>query len=308
MKEIRIEKKDEDQRLDKYLKKLLRNASSGFLYKMLRKKNIVLNDKKADGSEIVKEGDSIKLYLSDETFEKFSGSDASQNLLKEIGKLPFDDISIVYEDDDILAANKPAGLLSQGNGNLPSLNEKLISYLYSKGEITEESFKVFRPSVQNRIDRNTTGIVLFAKTLKGAKLLSEEIKERKIEKYYTCTVHGKAPDDLSGELFLKKDESTNTVSISKEKMPGYVPVRTDFKVLSYTKDSDTTYIEAKLYTGKTHQIRATLSFLGYPIVGDAKYGNVEKDRKLKIKKNRMYLHAKRIVLSDGREFTAPEPE
>jgi len=153
MRQLVVHKNDENQRLDKYLKKYLKEAPGSFIYKMLRKKNIVLNDKKADGTEKLSAGDEIKLFFSEETLQKFTGETASMPTVQ----FPQKDLQILFEDEDVLILNKPAGELSQkAEANDVSMNEYALGYLQKTGVITEESLKVFKPSVCNRLDRNTS--------------------------------------------------------------------------------------------------------------------------------------------------------
>ena len=169
MREIEIKQNDAGQRFDKYLKKLLCNASGSFIYKMLRKKNIVLNGKKADGSEKLKSGDSVKLFLSDETYLKFTvNSEVVQKEYEALRNLPVKDLQVVFEDDDILVINKPSGLLSQkANPNDISANEWILAYLIQTGKLSFEDFMTFRPSICNRLDRNTSGLLIAGKSHKG---------------------------------------------------------------------------------------------------------------------------------------------
>ena len=184
MKEFIIQKNEENQRFDKYLKKLLPNASTSFLYKMMRKKNIVINKKKVEGNEKLKAGDVVQLFLSDETFEKFHVD--LEMLRKEYDSLNgrgLKGIKIVYEDDEMIVADKPYNMLSQKSTVKDlSANEYLLGYLIDKGELSFEEFQTFKPSVVNRLDRNTTGLLLFGKTLNALQELGEGIRERSIEK------------------------------------------------------------------------------------------------------------------------------
>ena len=317
MKEITIGANEEGKRLDSFLKSYLKEASGSFIYKMLRKKNITLNNKKADGKEKLSSGDSIKLFFSDETFEKFRGQKESsgfKNLgdaLKTFGEFP-----VVFEDDNIVLVNKPWGVLSQRSSQDDlSLNEWLIDYLYDIGELTKESLSTYRPSICNRLDRNTSGLIICAKTLIGARKMNEIIKDRSVEKYYRTIVTGRIKDGLSLKGFLKKDEKTNKVTI-KDKDPkddSYSYIETEYKPVEYIKDRDLTLLEVKLVTGKPHQIRAHLSSIGHPIIGDVKYGG----KKIK-GLNTQLLHSYRLVFPDnmgepftdieGREFIAQLPD
>ena len=199
MKEFIIEENEAGQRFDKYLAKLLREAPKSFFYKMLRKKNITLNGKKATGNEKLLKGDTIKLFLSDETFDKFAGSSQAARAYCEL--------DIVYEDPDIIIINKPAGMLSQpADDGEPSLVEYLTGYLLKKGDLTEEQLKTFRPSVCNRLDRNTSGMVCAGKSLAGLQFLSRIFHDRTLHKYYICLTKGKIekPDHIRS--YLHKDK------------------------------------------------------------------------------------------------------
>ncbi len=228
MQEFQIGPQEAGQRFDKYLKKLLPEASSGFLYKMLRKKNFTLNGAKATGSEELHVKDEVKLFLSDETFRKFAGAAQkareyeSLRILKaaadDAGKTASAMPEILYEDADILIVNKPAGMLSQKAEQKDiSANEYILNYLIQKGELTETQLRTFRPSVCNRLDRNTSGLLIAGKTLKGLQEMSEALKERSIQKYYRCLVTGelREPAHISG--WLIKDPHTNRVKIVTHK-------------------------------------------------------------------------------------------
>lgn len=320
MKEIIIGANEADKRLDAFLKSYLKEASGGFIYKMLRKKNITLNGKKAEGTEKLKSGDSIKIFFADETLDKFRGRDNNavsnaaeddKKAFKTIGNLP-----IIYEDENILLVNKPAGILTQKADRKDiSLNEWLIGYLLSTGEITSESLETYRPSVCNRLDRNTSGLVICAKSLAGARKMTQLIKTREVDKYYRTVVSGRLSERVSLKGYLYKDEARNKVYI-KDQDPGddrYSYIETEYEPVSYLEEKDLTLLEVKLVTGKPHQIRAHLSSIGHPIIGDAKYGG----RKVP-GLNYQLLHSYRLVFPKvletpfdviaGKEFTAELPE
>lgn len=325
------------QRLDKYLHRLLPDATTSFLYKMLRKKNITLNGKKAAGNEIVADKDTVRLFLSDETYAKMGGrlfsAGTGQNAaggkqqrfsagagqqyapagvkpkeatgkkslrgdgkeaLNERGpqedlrisawkrayetlQKHFPQLHILYEDDHIAAAYKPSGVLSQkAKTEDLSLNEWFLGLLFARGELGRESLYRFTPSAQNRLDRNTEGIVLLAKTLPGSHLLTGLQREHLLGKYYHMIVAGTVEDAGCIEAYLAKDERNNTVRIYRAPGDGLVYTRTEYRPLQRGRLEgrlSVTLLEARLITGKTHQLRAHLSGIGHPIIGDPKYGN-----------------------------------
>ena len=205
--------------MDKFLGKYMDQAPKGFLYKMLRKKNITLNGKKASGSEMLSEGDVVKLFLAEETIGKFSRiqkAPVQSNAGRKSAKL-----DIIYEDKHTLFINKPVGMLSQkAKPEDVSLVEHLTAYLISSGQIKEEELRTFRPSVCNRLDRNTSGIVAAGKTLAALQELTEMFRERTLKKYYLCLVKGTVTEKKRISGYLVKNEKTNTVSIQSEKSCG----------------------------------------------------------------------------------------
>lgn len=280
--EIVIGENQAGQRFDKYLGKLLCKAPSGFYYKMLRKKNITLNGKKAEGKEKLEMGDCVRLFLAQETFDKFSGTQA---LMGE-RKLP-KGLSVVYEDKQILLWNKPVNMLSQKAKDTDiSLNEYFLSYLVDSGQLKQEDLHTFKPSICNRLDRNTSGIVICGKTLTGLQKMNELLKTRELEKYYICVVKGELKESISLEGYLKKDSTSNKVQLNSTRTEGAAFVQTEIKPLSTfslfpkvegkERKQLCTLAQVHLITGKTHQIRAHLASIGHPILCDYKYG----DRKL----------------------------
>lgn len=310
MREIEIKPNDAGQRFDKYLKKLLCNASGSFIYKMLRKKNIVLNGKKADGSEKLKSGDFVKLFLSDETYLKFTvNSEVVQKEYEALRKLPVKDLQVVFEEDDILVINKPAGLLSQkANPNDISANEWILAYLIQTGKLSFEDFMTFRPSICNRLDRNTSGLLIAGKSLKGLQEMAKVLQERTVKKYYRCIVAGEWKETTYLKGYLTKDEASNRVTITDTKISDESKeIETEYRPVTNWKGY--TELEVHLITGRSHQIRAHLASVGCPIIGDTKYGDTSVNRYFRDQQKLRFqlLHAYRMELEDGRVLIAEVP-
>lgn len=311
MQSLIVKENEKGQRLDKLLGKYLNLAPKSFLYKMLRKKNIVLNGKKATGSEILALGDEIRLFLSDETIDKFS----QEKPVTETSIKP----DIIYEDNHIILINKPANMLSQkAKESDISMVEVILSYLLEKGELSAADLKSFRPSVCNRLDRNTTGILAAGKSLQGLQMLSSMFKERSLAKYYVCIVKGKMTTSQLLEGYLCKDTLRNTVTIRKSAVSAdALPIKTAYTPLAY--QDELTLLKVKLITGRSHQIRAHLASIGHPIIGDPKYGDKKTNQYYagKYHISSQLLHSYELYLPEisgelsylsGRHFTAPLPE
>lgn len=308
MQSIIVSKNEANQRLDKLLAKYLNKAPKSFLYKMLRKKNITLNGKKADGSEKLLESDEIKLFLSDETIANFS-----EVTVDEVEE----GIHIIYEDENILLINKEVGMLSQkAKKDDVSLVECIISYLLQTNQMTKEELRSFKPSICNRLDRNTSGLVVAGKTLIGLQTMAKLFKDRTIDKYYHCIVKGKVDGRQRIEGYLYKDEKTNKVSITNRMIEGSDPIATEYVPLK--SNGVYTLLQVKLITGKTHQIRAHLQSIGHPIIGDYKYGNrnVNEQMKKQFSLENQLLHSYSLRFPkvegacsnlSGKEFIATRP-
>lgn len=306
MQEIIIGPNQAGQRLDKFLHKYLPNAGSSFLYKMLRKKNITLNGKKAEGKEVLQLNDKVQSYFSDETFVKFAGKlpetsehkdKQSYNLLTDSYERAFKSpemkgITVLYEDAHVLILNKPVGILTQkAKDSDISLNEWMIGYLLDKGVIDAKELELFKPSVVNRLDRNTSGIVLCGISLKGSQCLSRMIKERTIGKFYRTICVGMLKEARVLKGSLSKNKLTNKVSVDIDGKG----IETSFVPIESLK-GNMTYLEVELITGKTHQIRAHLSSIRHPLIGDTKYGDEKCNQEVRKKfglKNQL-LHAYRM--------------
>jgi 23S rRNA pseudouridine955/2504/2580 synthase len=292
---------------------------------MLRKKNIVLNDKKAEGKEILKKGDSVKIYFSDETFALMTGGKegsgasepAEKGTVKKTSKtvdkkrFPYritpevrSELTvlrqkIVYEDKHLLVIDKPAGWISQSDdsGTL-SLNELCLLYLMEKGELTEKQLETFKPGIANRLDRNTSGLILFGKTLPALQSLAELLRKRTAQKYYLSVVNGRLEESKTIKGYLSKDEKLNKVVIKNEPFEDSAEINTAYEPLKITDGY--TVLKVHLITGKTHQIRAHLSSIGHPIIGDPKYGDpkVNSYYKKKLSISHQLLHSWQLTFPE----------
>lgn len=278
MKEIKITNNEAGQRLDRFLKKYLNKANSSYIYKMIRKKNIKLNDAKAEPEAVLKNDDIVKIFLSDETIEKFR---EKKNLIQT--EIHF---KVVYEDDNILVVNKPVGLSTQPDlTSMKSLVDEIKLYLDAKEQNISFTFK---PAVCNRLDKNTSGLVIAAKNYETVKQVNKAIRERTIKKYYEAKVHGLVTKDLELKDYIIKNDRKNMVEIVKEESENTKNVITYVHPIKTEKNH--TWLELELETGRAHQIRAHLSSIGHPIVGDKKYGKKDNEKY-------QILHAYKIVLN-----------
>lgn len=283
MRTIIINKNDAGQRIDKYLTKSLKNLPTALMYKYIRKKRIKINGKRCEISSRLNEGDTIDLYINDEFFCK---SENQYDFLKAPNK-----IDILYEDDNILLLDKKPGLIVHPDENyhFDSLIARIIHYLYDKKEYNPENENSFTPSLVNRIDRNTGGIVIAAKNAESLRILNQKMKNRELKKIYLCLVHGilkKKSGILTG--YLEKNEKQNRVYISTNKRNGAKNIKTKYKVLKeYDKSS---LVEVELLTGRTHQIRAHFAFIGHPLIGDGKYGTNELNKGIGFKHQALYSY------------------
>ncbi len=289
MQEIIVGKREEGMRLDRYLQRYLPNAEKNFIYKMLRKKNIKLNGERCNGSEKICANDSIAIYFSDETLEKFRGRGAAANAAVKNGstgkhgkssKCGHDALRVIYEDDDILVVDKPAGMLSQkAERDDVSLVEHVTQYLLDSQCLTADDLNTFHPGVCNRLDRNTSGLVVAGKTLKGLQTMSEAFRDRTLHKYYIAVVAGTMEERMRLSGWLYRDSQANltrvfdTIEEAGRLGAAGEPDRIETEFIPIAGNGRHTLLKINLITGKTHQIRAHLSGIGHGIVGDPKYGN-----------------------------------
>lgn len=353
MREVIISEREEGQRLDRYLEKYMPDAPKSFFYKMMRKKNIVLNGKKVSGSEQIQTGDQIKLFLADETIEGFrSGKKAQEvdlgaqqmpqakRLEKGARQMPqakrptngarqmspakrlekgarqgkielqqghydrnLPPLQIVYEDAQFLVVNKPVGVLSQkADRNDRSIVEQITDYLADNA-----ADDTFRPGICNRLDRNTSGLIVAGKTVRALQDMNKRFKERTICKYYLCVVHGSVLKKQYLKGYLEKDSRTNKVTVRQQPGPNSVPIATEYLPLQqgmYQGESFT-LLQVHLITGKSHQIRAHLASIGHPLVGDVKYSTKRAsafDRE-QLHQRVQLLHAWQLIFTaHGKEY------
>lgn len=269
MKSITISSKDSGQRLDRFLSKTFDRLPKSLMFKEIRKKNIKINRKRSSAEQILGEGDVLDLYLNDDVLHV---KEKHYDFLKAST-----DLDIIYEDENLILLNKKVGILCHPDGKdyIDNLVARLKRYLYEKGEWSPEDSS-FTPSLANRIDRNTGGIVIGAKNAQALKAVNESIKSREIEKYYLTVVHGEMPKKSETlTAYLTKNEKKNTVTVTDNQVQGSKKIITGYTVLDYYNDAS--LLEIRLLTGRTHQIRAHLAHIGHPLYGDGKYG-IDKGR------------------------------
>lgn len=316
MKQFVIGSGNEGQTLLKFCGKVLPHAGAGFFYKNLRKKNIDINKKKCTGKEILKAGDTVHFWLSDETFSKFSGEDTvmAANPVSTVRREEAERFAswILYEDEHVIVVNKPAGLLTQGDqSGEKSLNDYLLAYAGEGSGV--------KPSIANRLDRNTSGIVACGKTVKGLQALAAAFKNHTVHKYYRAVVWGQIPKEGTVQGFLIKDHAGNLVSVAQSPAAGAKKAETRWQLIRSGDIGGTPISEAEVYlvTGRSHQIRVHMASIGHPLLGDRKYGTRESIAlSQQIDQKGQMLHAYKLVFPklegalgavSGKTFVAEVP-
>ncbi|MBQ3123438.1 MAG: RluA family pseudouridine synthase [Firmicutes bacterium] len=295
MVKIIIEKNDENQRLDRFLRKYLKSAPLSMIYKLIRK-DVKVNGKRSKEEYMLVQGDEVSLFMSEEEIESYRGK-------KEVsGKKSKRTFKVLFEDENILAADKPFGLLTHGDRNEKKnhLANQVIDYLIEEGKYNPRSEKTFTPAPANRLDRNTTGLVLFGKNSDSLRELNHMIRERGyVNKYYLTIVYGELDEPLYLKDRMEKDGDANTVRVMDIDSEDGKLMETVARPLMTKRGY--TLVEVELVTGRTHQIRAHLASAGYPIIGDSKYGDRRINGVIEKRYNltTQFLHAYRLEFIKG---------
>ncbi len=272
LKEYHITSNDSGQRLNKFLGKTVPLLSGGQMHKYLRLKRIKINGKRTEASYKLIAGDVVQLYLNDSYFDAPQEEDAYRHISHPR-------VRVVYEDSHILLADKAPGMVVHADerGGTDTLIAHIQAYLYQSGAWEPSAAASFAPALCNRIDRNTGGIVIAAKTAEALRILNDRIKSRELEKRYLCVVHGR-PQPAEGliENYLRRDEMRKQVTLHSTRVPGAKTARTRYRTLA--SSGRLSLVECELLTGRTHQIRAHMASIGCPLLGDGKYGVNERNR------------------------------
>ncbi len=304
MKEFLINENDAGQRVDKFVLKVTLGLPKSLMYKAIRTKKIKVNRKRCEIGQFLATGDRVQLFLAPEFFGEG----------EEIWKKLSPSLSVVYEDENLLLCDKPIGLSchSDETQKTGTLIDHIKAYLYKEGQYDPEKENSFAPALCNRIDRNTSGLVICAKNAVALREINEMIRSRRVKKEYLAWALGKWEKEGICTLYLKKDSEKNRVFVSPTPAPEHLTAITEFHSLWYNKEKERTLIRVCLHTGRTHQIRASAAFLGHPLVGDSKYGRDRSDPEFShqaLRAQKLIFHPEEsspLFYLNGREFSAPE--
>lgn len=299
---------DSGQRIDKFVTKALPDLPKSMMYKLFRKKDIKINGKRCDISAVLTAGDVVTVYVKEELFGE------KKHDMSFLNSPP--DLNIIHEDENILIAFKPVGLDPHSNSTSTSdtLINRIKHYLYNKSEYTPETESSFSPALCNRLDRNTSGLIISAKNALALREINEAVRSGNVHKIYRCVTVSPPPksEDIIS-AWHKKDDTRNIVRISDKNADGYKEIKTGYKVLD--RRNGLFLIEVTLFTGRTHQIRAHLAHVGACILGDGKYGNTALNKRYGVFRQALCAYALKFELPEssplaylnGLDITAPEP-
>lgn len=292
MKAFTIKENDANQRLDKFLRKAVPLLPPSLMQRYIRLKRIKINNRRAENSSILLTGDLVELYINDEFFPQTGEQNHGFLSCRK-------DINILYEDENILLIDKEPGLVvhEDDSGETDTLINRIKRYLFEKKEYDPENENSFVPALCNRIDRNTGGIVIAAKNAATLRVMNELIRDRLVKKYYLCVVHGKiSPKSATLKSFMLKNEEEKRVRVFSSPKPNAKTALTKYRVI---KQNDRfSLLEIELLTGRTHQIRAQMSFIGHPLLGDTKYGTIKQNRGTGFSHQALYSYKLKFEASD----------
>ncbi|MDE6424648.1 MAG: RluA family pseudouridine synthase [Ruminococcus sp.] len=299
---------DSGQRVDKFVTKALPDLPKSMMYRLFRKKDIKINGKRCDISVVLTAGDVVTVYVKQE----LSGEKKHDMTFLNSPS----DLNIIYEDENILITFKPVGLDPHSNSTSTSdtLINRIKHYLYNKKEYSPENENSFSPALCNRLDRNTSGLIISAKNALALREINEAVRSGNVHKIYHCVTVSAPPESENIiSAYHKKDDTRNIVRISDKKADGYKEIKTGYKVLDHK--NGLFLIEVTLFTGRTHQIRAHLAHIGAYILGDGKYGNIALNKRYGVFRQALCAYALKFELPENSplsylnksDITAPEP-